>query len=222
MQPRICMVSNPVESLLASSPLPSLHYPMSMCLMHSHPFLASHLSQSEGVLLSCVLATLQHSIYASVFYSKTVVQVLRGNHTAFIAFAYALKIITVVVMSVGAYSKYGLPDTTSPLFSVGLALIAYGCHLNFMVHVLLGTTAIYYGQELGLLKEIKWITAYPYNTFNHPQYLGAALQLVGAVCLCGFEKDLTHRADIVGAGAYMCALYALTIQVEKRSPPVDK
>lgn len=174
------------------------------------------------MLLACVLATLQHCIYASVFYSKSVVSVLRANHSGFIAFAYALKIMTVIVMSMGAYSKYGLPDASAPLFSVGLAFIAYGCHLNFMVHVLLGTTAIYYGQELGLLRSIKWITAYPYNTFDHPQYLGAALQLIGAVFLYGFEKDLSHRADIVAAGAYMCALYAITIQVEKRSAPVDK
>ena len=89
-----------------------------------------------------------------------------------------------------------------------------------MVHLLLGTTAIYYGQELGLLKSIKWITCYPYSTFDHPQYLGAVLQLFGGACLYGFEKDLSHRADIVAAASYMCALYLCTIQVEKRSAPV--
>ena len=171
----------------------------------------------HGLWIACVLATLQHSIYASVFFVPSAARFLSKNHSTFVPFCYALKISTVVAMLSGAVANHGLPCTYTNLCGLGWFLVVYGCSLNIHVHAILGTTGIYYGYELGLItkEQFKVFTEYPYNLFNHPQYLGASLQIIGGVAMWGFNSDATSRIDVLAAGLYMVALYLITIQIEK-------
>ena len=174
----------------------------------------------HGLWVACVLATLQHSIYASVFFVPAAAHFLSRNHSAFVCFAYVLKMSTVVSMLAGVLNNHGWPmtETPPPLCGIAAFLLVYGCSLNIHVHSVLGTTGIYYGYELGLIKEgsFKKFTDYPYSIMSHPQYIGAALQILGGVALWGFKNDLTSRIDVLAAGFYMCILYLITVQIEKR------
>lgn len=169
---------------------------------------------------ACLLATLQHTIYASVFLSRTAAQFISSNQPAFVPFCYFHKILTVIFLALGAWSQYGPPvfaTTHTSILVAATFFLAYGCHLNVMVHHLLGTTGIYYGVELGLIdpKKIVWVTGYPYSLISHPQYVGAAMQLIGGALLWGFDVSFNVRADIFAAAVYMSALYLVTIQIEK-------
>lgn len=120
-------------------------YPLAKSLYTQGNFdvIANRLADSKvfesGLLISCLLATMQHLMYASVFYIPASAKFISSNHNSFIAFAYLLKITTVIFMAGGAITRYGLPDLSSPVFGIALCLLAYGCHLNIMVHTLLGT-----------------------------------------------------------------------------------
>ena len=70
----------------------------------------------------------------------------------------------------------------TPLYLVpGAACIAFGQLLNMRVYQLLGENGVYYGSKLG--RPIPWITAWPYNSIDDPQYTGALLSLLGAKLL---------------------------------------
>jgi methylene-fatty-acyl-phospholipid synthase len=178
------------------------------------------LAMDPAIAIACLLATLQHTIYASVFLSRTSARFISSNHGAFVPFCYFLKILTVVFLALGAWSQYGPPVFATTHTSILIAaafFLVYGCHLNIMVHHLLGTTGIYYGVELGFIdpKKIVWVTGYPYSLISHPQYVGASMQLIGGALMWGFDASLNVRVDIFAAAVYMSALYLVTIQIEK-------
>ena len=199
------------------------------CNLFDYPFavslppLACAFLSSYGLPVACLLATLQHVTYGSVWFVPGAAGVLSRNHSRFVAWSYTNKITTVFFMLAGALVKHGVP-THAHQGMAGLAafLLVYGCSLNVQVHHLLGVKGIYYGNELGLIKkkDIKWIDGYPYNVMSHPQYIGASLQILGGVALWGFESDLTvgSRYDVVITGLYMCFLYLVTSQIEMTKP----
>lgn len=168
-----------------------------------------------GIWLVAGLSTLQHLMYASVFYSPTAASLARRYHEQFINLSYALKLDTIAYGIWSMLHVYGLPTVTTWRFYYGLALITFGAHLNYKVHQLLGRARIYYGFELGVTARC-WITAYPYSVFKHPQYLGAVLQIAGACFVFGFSGDGSPRWEIHALTVYLSLLYHLTIQVEKK------
>ncbi|KAJ3113968.1 hypothetical protein HK100_001835 [Physocladia obscura] len=172
------------------------------------------------LIFAVLCATAQHSLYASVFYSLRMRILLATHHSAFINFAYSLRLVTILFGVAHVFTKYGFPNLSNlasvPFYGLGLIVFAFGFHLNHVVYQKLDLTMMYYGAELGVKKLTKWITEYPYSTFSHPQYIGCVLQLVGAAMTTGFDSEYVPRWDILIAVAYMSSLYYVTVQVEKR------
>ena len=165
-------------------------------------------------LIVAGMCTFQHLMYASLFYSPFAASLCRRYHTQFIYFSYALKLESIAYALISILDKYGWPAITTRTYW-GLALFAFGAHLNYKVHLLLGSQRIYYGFELGVSKR-EWITAYPYSVFRDPQYTGAVYQIIGACLVFGHNADKSMRWDIHLLTAYTSLLYYFTIQVEKR------
>jgi len=169
----------------------------------------------EGLWVVALASTFQHAIYASLFYVKSAATIVKRNHSSFILFAYSLKIFTVLIGMWTMVQADGYPNLSLPLTILGVALFAFGCHLNLMVHQLLGVPRIYYGFELGL-ETCEWIYDYPYSVFKHPQYLGAVLQLVGAWLMYCRNEDGSLRIEMALLATYLSFLYYVTVQVESK------
>lgn len=173
-----------------------------------------------GILIAFV--TLQHTVYATIFFFQDVRTVVRRNHSTFVFLAYVLKNATVALGVLHSFAKYGFNTNDNVSIKLwGVGLLLFGAQLNFLSIHLLGNKGIYYGYELGLIKpsEFKLVTAYPYSIFPHPQYLGAVLQILAICCFFGIEANMAMRKDVLGIAVYMITLYAITIQIEKRKIP---
>jgi len=185
----------------------------------------STLKAPECIGFIIAFVTLQHTIYATIFFFKDVRSVVSRNHGSFVMFAYLLKNATVALGVLHSIAKYGFSmneNVSIKLFGVFLTL--FGAQLNFLSIHLLGNKGIYYGYELGLIKpsEFKLVTAYPYNIFPHPQYLGAVLQIFACFCFFGIDGEgaqMSLRKEVAGIVVYMVTLYAITIQIEKKKIP---
>lgn len=163
-------------------------------------------------LVSC-LTTFQHALYASIFLSTTMVQIVRTYHTEFIIVSYVNRLITL-----GIFIHYLINTCTFYPSFIGIFCIMYGIHLNFMIHLILDVISIYYGHEIGVKKTTKWVTTYPFSWYKHPQYYGCILQLIGIALCVGYDNG-TIRTDIWITCIYASSLYLLTIQIEKLPIP---
>ncbi|KAJ3023339.1 UNVERIFIED_CONTAM: hypothetical protein HDU68_008658 [Siphonaria sp. JEL0065] len=167
--------------------------------------------------LSLLCATIQHGVYASVYLSSRVRVFLAKNHPGFVAFAYALKGLTLALYGLYISQAYGLFSVTFNAFAVaGALLFGYGFWLNSLVTALLGTTGIYYGYEMGLVPPGKKVTAFPYSIHKDPQYLGCILQYIGTALIFGLDPvTFALRTELWVAAAYLSGLYFYTLEIEK-------
>lgn len=161
------------------------------------------------LILIASLATIQHLLYASLYFNSTVVNIIRTYHNDFIIISYFNRLLTMAL-----FLKYALIYCTFYPSILGLAIFVYGFHLNAMVYSKLGTITIYYGHELGIKKINQWVTSYPFSLFRHPQYYGCIMQLIGAALCFGFDQK-GIRFDIWMTCLYASSLYLFTIQIEK-------
>jgi steroid 5-alpha reductase family enzyme len=163
-----------------------------------------------------VLITLPHALYASVFFNAKCAKVLSEYHNLFMLFSGALKFLLVLVLLTVAFAVYDVSITGTPVELLGVGLLLFGLHLNQEVYKQLGTRGVYYGLELGALKqsEIVWVTGYPFSWFYHPQYFGSVLNWIAFICLCGFDASGMARWEVIGLSVYACTLYAITIVIE--------
>ena len=53
--------------------------------------------------------------------------------------------------------------------------------LNVGIYRAIGNPGVYYGFKLG--HHVPWRTGFPFNVVSHPQYVGSALTVWGAVAL---------------------------------------
>ncbi|KAJ3020194.1 UNVERIFIED_CONTAM: hypothetical protein HDU68_010307 [Siphonaria sp. JEL0065] len=165
---------------------------------------------------SAVCATAQHGIYASVYLVRDVRIFLAKNHTGFIVFAYALKLLTLALYGLYIEQAYGFDVAVNAFTIIGSLLFSYGFYLNYIVHTLLGTKGIYYGYELGIVPPGKRITCFPYSVHTDPQYLGCMMQLVGSAFVFGVDPfTFAFRPELWLIAAYFCGLYFFTIEIEK-------
>jgi len=61
-------------------------------------------------------------------------------------------------------------------FYLKILPILFGQLLNYKVYEKLGYRGVYYGFKFGY--KIPWVTTFPYNILNNPQYVGCQLTLV--------------------------------------------
>jgi hypothetical protein len=163
-----------------------------------------------------VVITLPHVMYASVFFNEACAQTFSRYHNTFMFASKVLKVLLALGMIVIGFGVYEKKITGTWLDLLGLAMLAYGAHLNYMVYSLLGSRGVYYGIELGVLDitKIVWVTGYPFSWYSHPQYFGSILNWLAFACLAGFDTNGFTRWDIVGMTVYACTLYMITIVVE--------
>ncbi|KAI9312540.1 hypothetical protein BDR26DRAFT_864903 [Obelidium mucronatum] len=165
---------------------------------------------------SALCATTQHGIYAAVYLNRNVRVFLAKNHSSFVVFAYALKLLTLALGASYVAQTYGFDVAINALTIIGSLVFAYGFYLNYAVHTLLGTTGIYYGFEFGLVPPGKRVTGFPYSVHNDPQYLGCMMQLLATALIFGVDPvTFAVRPELWAAAVYMCGLYFFTIEIEK-------
>jgi methylene-fatty-acyl-phospholipid synthase len=94
--------------------------------------------------------------------------------------------------------------------AAGLALAAFGQHLNAAVYVALGMDGVYYGNRFG--KKIPWVRSYPYSVWAdmHPQYLGCLASLAGAAVL-GVPQEVA---------LWWASNYLYLMWLESRNPSI--
>ena len=61
--------------------------------------------------------------------------------------------------------------------------------LNIGIYRAIGNPGVYYGFKLG--HNIPWHTGFPFNVVSHPQYVGSALTVWGAVALVRCRRHAT-------------------------------
>lgn len=73
------------------------------------------------------------------------------------------------------------PDVTMSDLWPGLGGIFVGQFLNLSVYRAIGRRGVYYGAQFG--QELPFVTTFPYNWMDHPQYLGALSTWYGVIYL---------------------------------------
>jgi methylene-fatty-acyl-phospholipid synthase len=82
----------------------------------------------------------------------------------------------------------------------------FGQLLNYKVYEKLGYQGVYYGFKFGY--KIPWITTFPYNILNNPQYIGCQLTLVSIMMFYPYY-------EICKICCFWIYLYVITSYVEK-------
>jgi hypothetical protein len=75
--------------------------------------------------------------------------------------------------------------------------------LNVGIYRAIGNPGVYYGFKLG--HHVPWHTGFPFNVVSHPQYVGSALTVWGAVIL------VRHRKHILSTSLSVCGTRCLGI-----------
>ena len=76
--------------------------------------------------------------------------------------------------------------------------------LNVGIYRAIGNSGVYYGFKLG--HHVPWHTGFPFNVVSHPQYVGSALTVWGAIALVRLPRQLS-MVNICFAHAAMPKLY---------------
>lgn len=84
---------------------------------------------------------------------------------------------------------------TLPLWQwlLSFALLGLGQSLNLAVYARLGVHGVYYGQNFG--KVLPWVTGFPYNVCNDPQYVGCLITIAGCAFVAPLELCLWFAAN---------------------------
>ena len=150
------------------------------------------------------LATLPHILYLFIWRFPKAFEVCIGKRdpvrtTA--SLSLSLKVALVLYIFGSGLRDGRTMDFINDIGVSNICFIGFGQVLNGLVFFRLGERGIFYGNKFG--HNMVWVTAFPFNVFYHPQYLGAVLSLVG---LC----PLVSLAFI----QYSCMLYSATALVE--------
>ena len=145
------------------------------------------------------------------------------------AWSNVLKLVQIV--SIFLSTDWAGAAQTLPLWAWALSvgLICVGQYLNFCVYRLLGVNGVYYGSRFG--KVLPWVSAFPYNTINDPQYVGCIITLVGCAIVAPFEPILWwlanylylmwHESELPKmSGEHVVALHEQSAAIIATSPDV--
>ena len=150
------------------------------------------------------LATLPHIFYLFIWrFPKAFETCIGGRDPVRVTASLSLSLkIALVVYAFGSGLSDGrIVDFVSGMGVSNLCLIGCGQILNGLAFYRLGERGIFYGNKFG--QGVVWVTAFPFNVFSHPQYLGAILTLIGFYPFVSLEFVL-----------YSCMLYGATTWVE--------
>ena len=152
-------------------------------------------------MIPCILVTFPHVLYGLVWSDTAIV-----NHDI-----KRLIMIAGVTKFLQGCMVIGILSTYTPVFSyfipkISLAIV--GQVLNVSVYHKLGLTGVYYGNRFGLATP--WVTSFPFNVVNNPQYTGCILTLMSIMCFYPYR-------EIVYLCSYWIALYKTTEFIESFS-----
>ncbi len=68
----------------------------------------------------------------------------------------------------------------------GVVFIAAGQALNVSVFRRLGKVGVFYGNSFGYT--VSWCQRFPFNWFEHPQYVGTVIAIWGFFLRCAFQR----------------------------------
>ena len=89
-----------------------------------------------------------------------------------------------------------------------ITMAIVGQVLNMSVYHKLGLTGVYYGNRFGLATP--WVTSFPFNVVDNPQYTGCILTLMSIMCFYPYR-------EIIYLCSYWIALYKTTEFIESFS-----
>lgn len=98
-----------------------------------------------------------------------------------------------------------LPDFDAVQMIVGLLLLVFGQFLNYMVWYRIGVNGVCYGVKFG--RNVPWCTEFPFNTFNHPQYIGSILTVWGMFVFCWKDQPDWYMLPLIETTLYLCSIY---------------
>jgi len=166
---------------------------------------------------ACLLA-LERLAYGVVWKKPQVVRSLSslvgrsGNEVELIFGAVRLfKLVQLYVFGTWYYMHFGtdFPSLSVLQFMVGGSVLAFGQILNILVWNKIGIEGVCYGVKFG--RNIPWCTEFPFNTFNHPQYLGAILTVWGMFVFCWNEASDWYMIPTIETVLYMSSMYYLEV-----------
>ena len=111
---------------------------------------------------------------------------------------------------------HGFLPITDVGWVVGVPCMIYGQILNIAVFTTLGMKGVYYGKELGVLKNVKHHTGFPFSVISHPQYSGAILTICGCMTIWGINPDYTINYELLTLSTTGICSYIFSIKVEDK------
>ena len=84
--------------------------------------------------------------------------------------------------------------------------------LNLSIYHAIGRDGVYYGCRLG--KDVPWVSGWPFNVVQHPQYVGSILTVWGCFCL---TLSQGQQSEAYKLAWYWTMLYVISLVQEQFS-----
>eukprot|EP01134_Creolimax_fragrantissima_P004983 CFRG4983T1 len=184
----------------------------------------------DTIILGAVLST-PHALYRYVWenpsgFTKKCEKVKKDPVVVIASTGACLKAVQYAACFIWLYRTFqdengqfilNLHDIPRGLTAIAFSLITFGQVLNISTYKALKWEGIYYGAKLG--KTIPWVHGFPFNTFNHPQYLGCVCTVWGATLLVLGTMHFYRWMHVLSVGTWWTLLYVFSSMVESESRP---
>ncbi|MEE4299396.1 MAG: methyltransferase [Pseudomonadales bacterium] len=122
---------------------------------------------------------------------------------------YLFKVVQIAVFAAWCFvfdtrGPVPLPTEHVGALVAGTALILFGQTLNALVFRALGKTGVFYGNRFG--RDVPWVEGFPFSTFRHPQYVGAALSVWGFFLVMRFPEPDWFLLPLAQTGLYLVSV----------------
>mmetsp|Transcript_35734 Transcript_35734/g.79506 ORF Transcript_35734/g.79506 Transcript_35734/m.79506 type:complete len:192 (-) Transcript_35734:789-1364(-) len=153
-----------------------------------------------------------HFLYAFIWFLPKLWRRAFGNQSVQVFATTALLGKIVQFSSVGLWIWvtrptgvcFSLPQVDLWQWLTGVSIVVMGQALNHGVYATLGVAGVYYGKKLG--HKVPWVYGWPFNFCPHPQYVGSAITVWGA--LITWHNQLPEGAWFIAS--VWSALYFIT------------
>ncbi|KNC86952.1 hypothetical protein SARC_00903 [Sphaeroforma arctica JP610] len=187
----------------------------------------SHSTIVDTVLLGAVLS-LPHVVYRDIWqnpqpFIKKCEKIKKEPVKVMATIGYTLKTAQYLACLLWSYRTLSdengnfvmsFQDLPRGVTALAFSLILFGQVLNFSTYKTLKQDGVYYGAKLG--KNIPWVHGFPFNTFNHPQYLGCVCSIWGATLLVLCTVHFYRWMHVLSIGTWWTMLYLFSSIVESK------
>eukprot|EP00948_MAST-09A_sp_MAST-9A-sp1_P001529 g1529.t1 len=128
-----------------------------------------------------------------------------------------IKLLQFTVLAYYYYTKlieYGEFPTFHPIRStIGIVCLLFGQYLNYSIYAAIGFNGVYYGCRLLPEEPVPWCSGFPFNTVSHPQYVGAALSVMGGIFLAVTPK---LQIEFYSLAIVWASYYVTSAKIEEK------